>query len=304
MSNECAGIAQKRRVGSATKKIVLMYLADRASDDGSGIWTSKAHIAADTELSKRSVQNAMQDFEQSGLLVKTGTKPCKNGYTYEYRLVISVLKSLPGTRDETGESPAPVHHVHLTGESPAPQDVHHVHPNHPITIHEPSITPKPPEGDDDLFSADNQTAEDAEGVKAKNRLQNEIEQGFAEFWKQIWPNHFRKTGKADCLKVYTQACTGKHAKAQKISPQALNAATRAYIRSVSDQQYLKGPLPWLRQPGWEPFVQDGEQSYRWDDLKPAQKTALADGRCPPSMLENGEPNAVAAHWLAKMRRAS
>ncbi|WP_065330363.1 hypothetical protein [Tritonibacter mobilis] len=165
-------------------------------------------------------------------------------------------------------------------------------------------TPKPPEGDDDLFSADNPTAEDAEAVKAKNRLQNEIDQGFAEFWKQIWPNHFRKTGKADCLKVYTQACTGKHAKAQKISPQALNAATRAYIRSVSDQQYLKGPLPWLRQPGWEPFVQDGEQSYRWDDLTQSQRNQLQSGNCPRSMLENGEPNAVAAHWLAKMRRAS
>jgi hypothetical protein len=157
---------------------------------------------------------------------------------------------------------------------------------------------------DDLFSAENETAEDPEAVKAKNRLQNEIEQGFAEFWKQIWPKHFRKTGKADCLKVYTQACTGKHPKAEKISPQALNAATRAYIRSVSDPQYLKGPLPWLRQPGWEPFVQDGEKSYRWDDLTQSQRNQLQSGNCPRSMLENGEPNAVAAHWLAKMRRAS
>lgn len=148
MSNEVSAIAQKRKAGSPAKKLVLMYLADRASDDGSGVWTSKAHIAADTELSKRTVQNAMNDFEEMGLIEKTGKKPCQHGFTYEYRIDISVLRSLPGTREATGEMSSPhtgemssrVQPVHPRGEMSSPHGVQPVHPNHPLTTLEPSNT--------------------------------------------------------------------------------------------------------------------------------------------------------------------
>ncbi|MFV1593299.1 hypothetical protein VWZ88_12625 [Phaeobacter sp. JH20_36] len=164
-------------------------------------------------------------------------------------------------------------------------------------------TPKPPRGADDLFSAENETDRQDETSKAKNDLAD-IDSAFDEFWGEIWPSHARKAGKADCLKVYRQACTGKHPKADKISPRALNEATKAYIASVRDPQYLKGPLPWLRQPGWEPFVRTGGQGFRWEDLSAAQQNALSDGRCPPSLMENGAPDEVAAYWLSKFRKAA
>ncbi|MFV1626837.1 hypothetical protein VWY34_14270 [Phaeobacter sp. JH20_02] len=164
-------------------------------------------------------------------------------------------------------------------------------------------TPKPPGGADDLFSAENETDQKAETPKAKNDLAD-IDSAFDEFWGEIWPSHARKAGKADCLKVYRQACTGKHPKAEKISPRALNEATKAYIASVRDPQFLKGPLPWLRQPGWEPFVRAGGQGFRWEDLSAAQQNALSDGRCPPSLTENGAPDEVAAYWLSKFRKAA
>lgn len=247
MSNECVSIAQKRKVGSATKKAVLVYLADRASDDGSGIWTSKAHISADTELSKRSVQNVIADFVADGLLVKVGTRGCANGFTYEYRIDLAKLLALPSTRKQTGESPAPVHHVHPTHAPDAPQDVHHVHPNHPRTTHEP---PNKVEGD--LFSQSQQSAPQPDPEFEA------IEAGFEEFWNEIWPSHFRKKAKKDCRKVYLQACTGKHTKADPVSPTSLNRAAREYIKSVRDPQYLKGTLPWLREPGWEPFLETSQ----------------------------------------------
>ncbi len=34
IANECA----ERRFGSAARKQIIMFLADKASDDGSGIW--------------------------------------------------------------------------------------------------------------------------------------------------------------------------------------------------------------------------------------------------------------------------
>ena len=36
MSNLVASLVQRRRIGSGVKKAVLMYFADRSSDDGSG----------------------------------------------------------------------------------------------------------------------------------------------------------------------------------------------------------------------------------------------------------------------------
>lgn len=99
----------------------------------------------------------------------------------------------------------------------------------------------------DLFSAESET-------KKQDQTSDLIEEGFKDFWDNIWPRHERKAGKADCRKVYDQACRGKHPKAEKIAPADLNEATRRYIASVKDRQFLKGPLPWLRAPGWEPFI--------------------------------------------------
>lgn len=299
MSNEVTTIAQKRVVGSATRKTVLMYLADRASDDGSGIWTSKAHIAADTELSKRSVQNVMNQFEEEGLLVKVGTKACTNGFTYEYRLDMPLVLSLPSTREDqlrgAGDSPVRgvkeihgVHHVHPTGAGDSPHGVHHVHPNHPLTTHEP---PKTRANAPDLFSAD--SPQPAERI-----CPDAIELGFQEFWNEIWPTHKRKVGKIDCQKIYRTACEGKHPKAAKVGPDTLNRAARAYIASLrGDMTYLKGPKPWLNQPGWEPFL-EASSAPAFDQLSPRQRNMLQEGRVPPSMImENGKPSPAARHWL-------
>lgn len=111
-----------------------------------------------------------------------------------------------------------------------------------------------PEGAD-LFGDKTEAEKEAEArVEAEQIFKAEINAGFEVFWTEIWPRHERKAGKEDCRKVYQQACLGKHKKSPKISVDDLNAATRRYIASVKDRQYLKAPLPWLRKPGWEPFI--------------------------------------------------
>jgi uncharacterized protein YdaU (DUF1376 family) len=125
-----------------------------------------------------------------------------------------------------------------------------VNPNETIPEPEPEPIeepPKTPKGEPSLFSANSEHEIQKPAV-------DEIEEGFEEWWGEIWPSHPRKSGRADCRKIYRLACTGKHSKADKITPSELNRATRDYIASVQDVQYLKGPLPWLRQPGWEPFI--------------------------------------------------
>jgi len=150
-------------------------------------------------------------------------------------------------------------------------------------------TPIPPEGDD-LFSAESEQREQEQDSELKA-----IEEGFNEFWNQ-WPSHPRKAGKADCRKVYVQTCTGKFPKADKISPTTLNRCARAYFASVSDQQYLKGPLPWLRKPGWEPFLA-AKAMYSAEDLTHRQYSMLSEGRVPPSMMDGDQPNDAARYFL-------
>ncbi len=291
MSNECVTIAQKRRVGSATKKSVLIYLADRASDDGSGIWTSKAHIAADTELSKRSVQNAMNEFEAMGLLVRVGRKPCKNGFTFEYRLALDVLLTLPSTREETGAGDSPVQEIHLTGAGDSPHGVQEIHPNHPITIQEPPNT-----CESDLFSA----REEPESQSDSSDL---IEEGWKEF-QLIWPKgHPRREMGKVARKKYEMACRGKNANSSgSIDPKELNRAAKSYIASVRDPQFIKGTEAWLNGAKWEQYLDAPSKSdFNFDDLNINAQNILQDGRCPPSMRdENGAPNEIARYWLKKL----
>ncbi|EEW57279.1 conserved hypothetical protein [Ruegeria sp. TrichCH4B] len=142
---------------------------------------------------------------------------------------------------------------------------------------------------DDLFSANDEADE-------KPKADEDLSQGFEEIWK-AFPRKPNMPGKDVCKREYKRVL-------KKVSHAELMRAVRAYAKSREneDPKFHSRLSKWLRDGNYEGFLTGPE--YRWDDLRPAQQTALADGRCPPSMLENGEPNAVAAHWLAKMRRAS
>lgn len=128
MSNLISASVQRRLVGSATRKSVLGYMADKAADDGSGIWTSKANIARDLELSRRAVQLAIQELISDGLVTETGQRDCKHGFTVEYSIVIEAVDNLPSTREPRSprESDARV-----TREPGSHDPVNQIHPNHP-----------------------------------------------------------------------------------------------------------------------------------------------------------------------------
>lgn len=128
MSNLISASVQRRLVGSATRKSVLTYMADKAADDGSGIWTSKANIARDLELSRRAVQLAIQELIRDGLVAETGQRDCKHGFTVEYSIVIEAVDNLPSTREPRSprESDARV-----TREPGSHDPVNQIHPNHP-----------------------------------------------------------------------------------------------------------------------------------------------------------------------------
>jgi len=134
IANECA----ERRFGSAARKQIIMFLADKASDDGSGIWCSKGTIQRHTELSESTVKRTIIDFLREGILIKTGRRQCKNGYTVIYRIVLERVAALEPTAEpdiETGVTVNPVQPEPGTGSTVNGVRVH----GGPQTILKPSI---------------------------------------------------------------------------------------------------------------------------------------------------------------------
>ena len=99
MSNIVQAIVQTRRVpGGASAKAVMMLMAASASDDGSGVWTSKTNMAADLQMNRRTVQRLVNDLQDRGLVRQTGQRKCRNGFTVEYQIDLEAVENLPSTR--------------------------------------------------------------------------------------------------------------------------------------------------------------------------------------------------------------
>ncbi len=117
-----------------------MFLADKASDDGSGIWCSKGTIQRHTELGETTVKRTVREFLKEGILVETGARTCKNGFTVVYRIDLTKVEALDPTLEpeiETGSTVAPVQSGPGTGATVAGVPGPPRPPNHPKTIHKP-----------------------------------------------------------------------------------------------------------------------------------------------------------------------
>ncbi|ECO9326871.1 helix-turn-helix domain-containing protein [Salmonella enterica] len=93
--------AMQIKVGNPLRKLVLLKLADNASDQGE-CWPSYQYIADQCEISKRSVMNHIDELCKSGLLKKVFRKGPKGSATNVYILTI------PGA----GDSPGVVQEIH------------------------------------------------------------------------------------------------------------------------------------------------------------------------------------------------
>lgn len=208
------------------QKIVLLMLANRTNSDDGKCIPSMDRLARDCGMSRASVKRAIKELSEGGLIEVINRQEGATMLSNQYRLKMGGVGShRPGGR---------VTQTRGVGS--------HRPPNQRVETEKGNR-----ESSDSLFSEENDS-------EKKEPDSEKIEEGFKEFWEIIWPSHKRKTGRKDCADIYRKACLGKHPKADQVSPEQLNAAARRYIKSVKDREFLKGPVPWLRQPGWEPFL--------------------------------------------------
>ncbi len=129
-----------------------MFLADKASDDGSGIWCSKGTIQRHTELGETTVKRTVREFLKEGILVETGARTCKNGFTVVYRIDLTRVEALEPTLEPeigTGSTVAPVQTGPGTGATVAGVPGPPRPPNHPKTIHKPPTRKREAAADED-----------------------------------------------------------------------------------------------------------------------------------------------------------
>lgn len=113
------------KVGNASRKLVLIKLADNANDQGE-CWPSYQHIADQCEMSRRSAMNHIDALCESGLVVKRTRKGVKGNSSNVYFLNLDGEKSAPwGSANNSlgGEASAPG-----GGENSAPGISHSFEP--------------------------------------------------------------------------------------------------------------------------------------------------------------------------------
>ncbi|WP_074172939.1 helix-turn-helix domain-containing protein [Enterobacter asburiae] len=184
MSMELMVKAMKVKVGNPLRKLVLLKLADNASDHGE-CWPSYQHIADQCEISKRSVMIHIDALCECGLVKKELRPGPKGNSSNVYRLDFSSAgdslggsanSSLPGAGDSphsAGDSP------HSAGDSlggsagAAPRISHSFEP-----VNESVIEPKY------NGSSDN----DSENRSSKGNYSNEFEQAWQAYPKRAGGN--------------------------------------------------------------------------------------------------------------------
>lgn len=128
MSNHLISEAYKRRIDGLARKSVMVLLADKASDDGTGIWASKQTMADELGTSKQTIIATIKALIADGLVCEIGQRRNVNGYTVEYAINVAALKALPlvsahadRSSSFTGQAASPVKRDDPTGQAALPK---------------------------------------------------------------------------------------------------------------------------------------------------------------------------------------
>lgn len=225
MSWKVATLCAERRFGSPVRKQIIMYLADKASDDGSGIWCSKGTIARQTELGETTVKRAISEFVSAGILIETGRRNCVNGYTTIYRINLAQIDLLDPINDpdtQTGSRADGVQTGPTTGAAVVGVLGPERTPNHPKTSHKPCT---------------------------RECVAEAVDQEFEAIWA-AFPSD-RRRGRSACLAAYRSAMSEGYSAAELLHAvlsyaQESAGFTRSKV-SFSDN--------WFRQGRWNERVE-------------------------------------------------
>ena len=102
--------------------LLLLALADFASDDGGDVFPSVEKMAAKTRASRRTVQRNLRQLEDEGVLIEV--RPASQRFPAEYRIVLEALRTPPEDVGRQSDTPDEGRH------GDAPEDPQGRHSDH------------------------------------------------------------------------------------------------------------------------------------------------------------------------------
>lgn len=134
MSNHVTSLLRRRNLGvGLTGKALILLMGDLASDDGSGIWASKPTMASELETSEPTVQRTIKDLINAGFVAEVGKRQHRNGFTYEYRIIVERVELCEKLRTSPPTQRHPsAQHVGARAQNIAPDRLS-PNPRHSVT---------------------------------------------------------------------------------------------------------------------------------------------------------------------------
>jgi len=74
---------------SATRKVLMLCLADKANADGTGVWPSQRTIARETHLDRKTIRTLLGQLVSEGFLIEKGSSPHR---TQKYDISLQALR--------------------------------------------------------------------------------------------------------------------------------------------------------------------------------------------------------------------
>lgn len=129
MSTQAVSLVKSRTFGSAATKAILFVLADYADSEWSS-FASQRRIAAEAEVSERTVRRTLADLEASGI-IRRERRHRKDGTRTSDRLLLvpDVIQSLPASLSASDDEGLPATVSATTGQP---------RPSLPATVSEPT----------------------------------------------------------------------------------------------------------------------------------------------------------------------
>lgn len=260
---------QKQDVSDPLIKFVLYKMADWGADDGTSIYPSVPLISALTEMSERSVQRALADLMQAGLLilVKEGGGTRAN----EYRINLEKLLQLDMFTETTHRKPV---------KKAAPADVGDI--GVVETVDKPVDKQWCQSGTGVSTTGEGCHTDTSTGANQaplttniNHQLTTTNDGGVEKFFEKMfkaYPKQLDEDGAREAFEV----AVGKGADPQQLADAAAAYATQV-AREGKDERFIPYPANWLSKGLYKPVL---------EALERAEKAAAR------SLAENGP----VPHW--------
>ena len=172
MSMELMIKAMKTKVGNPLRKLVLVKLADNASDQGE-CWPSYQHIADQCEIDRSTVRKHIKQLQTQGLLRIENREGPKGNSSNLYFLTLEGVgqNSTPVGQESTGVGAQPTGGV-------GPESTRTSHYSEPVIEPKPLCIPDPMEGFDQFWKLypKKKSLKDAKKAWAKLKPNPELHQ--------------------------------------------------------------------------------------------------------------------------------